>query len=477
MNINIKAGIAAIVILTILFIFDSNVRSENLEPSSSAAAIESESDQTKEEAIELASADTTEPAQTPAATDNPAETPVPNLWHQEELTGDWGGARTKWKEKGFDAEIALNQFYQGVASGGVQTGSEYNGTFATTFKFDFGKMMGWKFWSAEFQTITRFGGPVVGGVGSLTIVNTDVVIPAADDTVFAITALNFTKLFPINLQEGKLIALSFGRFNMVDLIDEDFFAGGGTERFFNIAQIGPLTVLRQVPLITNLVNVAYIKGGEPFLTLAVLDPNDYSTTSGIPELFQDGVTFAPSVTFPAKYFGKSAKHTIGGAITTKAYTPFDAIRQGIIPGPPIHPVEPKRGSYSINYVFRQYIVERAPRDGWGFFTQFSFADQDTSPITVFWDAGLGGNGLFAGRPNDEFGIAYAYTDLSEVLKDNLDLLPFNGRRLRPEHQLEVFYNLHMTPWLKLTGDLQIIRPNRPVADTAIVPGARLEIVF
>ena len=104
------------------------------------------------------------------------------------------------------------------------------------------------------------------------------------------------------------------------------------------------------------------------------------------------------------------------------------------------------------------------------------ADRATSPITTFFDLGLGGNGLFAGRPRDEFGVAYAYTDLSEVLKDNLDLLPL-GNRLQVEHQLELFYNLHLTPWLQLTGDLQILRPNRPAVDTAIVPAVRLRVVF
>ena len=53
----------------------------------------------------------------------------------------------------------------------------------------------------------------------------------------------------------------------------------------------------------------------------------------------------------------------------------------------------------------------------------SFADQDTSPITRFLNVGVGGNGLLAQRSQDEFGIAYAYTDLSDELKDNLDLLP------------------------------------------------------
>src|SRR5262249_54469107 len=151
---------------------------------------------------------------------------------------------------------------------------------------------------------------------------------------------------------------------------------------------------------------------------------------GIDDLFADGVTFSPTFFFPTKYFGKTAKHSFGGAITTKAYTPFDAIRQVVIPGPPINPIQPKRGSWSVNYDFRQYIVEREKRDGWGFFGQVSFADKATSPIARFFDLGIGGNGLFQSRRTDDFGVAYAYTDLSKALKDNIDLLTQGGRRPR-----------------------------------------------
>src|SRR6185436_16324545 len=171
-----------------------------------------------------------------------------------------------------------------------------------------------------------------------------------------VTNARFSSFVEENLQEGKLFALSFGRFNLLDTLQEDFFAGGGTERFLNIAQIGPLTVLRQVPLITNAGSIAYIRGGEPFITFALMDPNDHSTDPGLSDLFADGVTFSPGINFPATYRGKTAKHSLGGAITTKAYTPFDAIRQAIIPGPPIDPVEPQRGSWSVNYVFRQHFV-------------------------------------------------------------------------------------------------------------------------
>jgi len=406
-----------------------------------------------------------------------ATTPEPDFWHQEEMTGNWGGIRSRWKEKGFETEFKLTQFYQGTTRGGLRRDTEYNGKLQTVFKFDLGKLAGWKYWHAEIRTETRFGGPPVGGTGAINFVNTTAIIPGADNTVFSITAVNFTRLFPIDLKKGDLIAVAAGRFNLVDLADEDFFGGGGTERFFNVAQIGPLTVLRQVPLITNAVSFAYVRHGEPFITFAVMDPNDYSVEPGLDKLFQDGVTFAPGINFSAKYFGKSAKHSFGGAVTTKKYTPFDAIKQIVIPGPSVNPVEPKRGSWSVNYIFRQYIIERGRRDGWGFFGQVAFADKATSPVTRFLNLGLGGNGLFKSRTRDEFGIAYAFTDLSRVLKDNLDLLPLGGRRLRPEHQVEMFYNLHLTPWLRLTGDLQIIRPVRPIADTAIIPGARLELIF
>jgi porin len=396
--------------------------------------------------------------------------------NQDGLTGDWAGARTYAKDKGFELASSLTQFYQGVSSGGTRTSSEYNGTAQALLKFDLGKLAGWEYWSTEAKTEVRFGGPLITSTGTISPVNTAAIVPGADGTVFSVTAVNVTKLFPINLKEGRLFALSFGRYNLVDLIDEDFFAGGGSERFFNLSQIGPLTVLRQVPLVTNAVNLAYIRSAEPFITFSLMDPNDHSTDPGLSDLFADGVTFAPGISVPAKYFGKTAKHSFGAAITTKAYTPFDAIRQAIIPGPAINPVEPQRGSWSVNYVFRQYLVERAARDGWGLFGQVSFADQATSPVTTFFDVGLGGNGLIRSRPRDEFGLSYAYTDLSEELKSNLALPPIGGQ-LQVEHQVEMFYNLHLTPWFQLTADLQILRPNRPVADTAVVPAVRLRVVF
>jgi carbohydrate-selective porin OprB len=82
----------------------------------------------------------------------PPAPPAPTgLVEREELTGDWGGTRTRWKDKGVTVDSSLTQFYQGVASGGTNTSSEYNGTAQTKLEFDFGKLAGWQWWSAEIK--------------------------------------------------------------------------------------------------------------------------------------------------------------------------------------------------------------------------------------------------------------------------------------------------------------------------------------
>lgn len=392
------------------------------------------------------------------------------------MTGDWLGARARWKERGVDMQFTLAGFVQGVASGGLKHSTVLNGKFDTKFDVDFEKLWGWKHWSAQAKTECRFGAPLLGGTGAINTVNTDVTVPASRGSVFAITALNFTRVFPLNAQKGDEILVSFGRYNTLD-IQEKFFGGAGLEKFFNAAHIGPMTGLRQVPNVTNGAGVEYIRNGESFIAFGVLDPNDVSTTLGLDHLFSDGVTLAPVINLPSRWFGKTGKHSLSYTVTTKRYTPFDAIKQIVSPGPPLNPIEPKGGSFSISYVGRQFVVERDKDDGWGVFTQVSIADKDTSPVTRFFDIGLGGNGLFKARRQDDFGMAYGYTGLSTVLTNNLNLATLGNVRPHAEHQFEGFYNLHITPWLRLTADIQIIRPVVRRADTAVIPGARLEMIF
>jgi len=118
----------------------------------------------------LSPAAPTEPATESKASDQPASpapAPAPDFWNQDTLTGDWSGTRSKWKEKGVELDFAFTQFLQGVAAGGIETGAAGTGRFQSAFKFDLGKIAGWKFWSLDLKTETRFGGPLLGGTGTI----------------------------------------------------------------------------------------------------------------------------------------------------------------------------------------------------------------------------------------------------------------------------------------------------------------------
>src|SRR6476619_2275542 len=135
-QLKIKATIGATIFMTALFGCANQVYAQEPTPSPSPA--------TREAAATNASG-AAEDAPKVAAT-TPA--PEPDFWHRETMTGDWGGTRSRWKEKGIDLEFKLTNFYQGIASGGTNDNSEYTGKFETTWKFDLGKVAGWKYWSS-----------------------------------------------------------------------------------------------------------------------------------------------------------------------------------------------------------------------------------------------------------------------------------------------------------------------------------------
>jgi carbohydrate-selective porin OprB len=153
--------------------------------------------------------------------------------HREELTGDWGGTRGRWKEKGVELEFKLTQFYQGVAAGGLETGSEYNGKFETNFKFDFRKTLGLEFLVGTNKNRNEIRRSVSGGNGfDQSGQHRGGHTRARMAASFSITSFNVTKMWPIDLPKGELIAVSVGRFNTLDLVDEDFLPEPVQNAFF-----------------------------------------------------------------------------------------------------------------------------------------------------------------------------------------------------------------------------------------------------
>lgn len=418
------------------------------------------------------------PAQAaPASTD---------YWSQPYLTGDWEGARSRWKEKGVDLQFRLTQGYQVRATDSILQGDAdgfYAGKFDTNFIFDLTKL-GWiKGMTVQMKTETRFG-RVAGG--SLAIIPHTAygLTPLPTGTAFSITALNFTQLIPLDLKKGNLLAFGAGKYYSLDNSKEPFNSGSGHSMFMNTAFNAAPATGQLVPTITNGATFAWIKGGNPFITAAVFDATGSPTKPGLRKLGSRGVTFVSGINLYSKFGGKSGKHSFSGAVTTRTKTPFDRIVEVVIPGFPPELMTRKKGSWTLTYAFYQYLVERPVQDGekkgWGVFGYAQKADNTTNPLSLLATVGVGGNGLFKGRARsrDRFGIGYAYVGISSVLKREIrPIVPIPGVKLENEHIFETFYNFSITPFLSLTGNLQVVDPTVNIAKTAIIPGARLVINF
>lgn len=145
MNLKIKASAVTTTLLSAMFMFESEVYSQDPTTSPTPSAREAVSNKRK-------SGGENESQGGAAA---PAPTPEPDFWTRETMTGDWGGTRSRWKEKGVELEFKQSNFVQGVASGGIRESSLYNGKFEMTWKFDLAKVVGWKWWSSEIKSEVR----------------------------------------------------------------------------------------------------------------------------------------------------------------------------------------------------------------------------------------------------------------------------------------------------------------------------------
>jgi porin len=92
-----------------------------------------------------------------------------------------------------------------------------------------------------------------------------------------------------------------------------------------------------------------------------------------------------------------------------------------------------------------------------------------------WSAsvGISGTSPLSGRTLDTFGVGYYFLGVSDVLKQDVR----QSAPLRNDHGVELFYNAAITPWIHISPDLQVIDPFEKKADTALVVGLRMSIVF
>jgi porin len=420
-----------------------------------------------------------EPVASPApetAVENPL---AGDFWSRLKLTGDWGGARSALAERGMTIDIYNTNFYQGLTSGGRRQGFDFGGRVDYLFHGDGEKMGLWQGLFIDLHAETRYGRDINRNSGLIAPPNLAMNFPAAGSNITSITGLKLTQAL------SEQFAVYAGKLNTLDAFPLRFNPAGTTGLpFLGGFQTSPLVfnpiAARTVPYSAAGAGFAILKDREPLFSMTVLDPEERAT-AGVENLFNRGVTLIPDLILQGKAFGRPAFLNIGGTYSTASYrtldptTYLDLFRAGQLGAALANGGPTVRDSWSIyaNGYQALWVDPCDEKRNWGLFAVGGISDGNPNPIHYNFSVGVGGRSMIPGRQLDTFGVGYYYLSLSDQLKRlTRPILP-----LQDEYGVELFYNLAVTPWCRLTPNLTIARPAENRLDTSIMTGVRLQLAF
>jgi porin len=230
------------------------------------------------------------------------------------------------------------------------------------------------------------------------------------------------------------------------------------------------------------------------------DPDGAATTTGFNTTFhgRDWYTVGQEFDFTIKPFGKIGHQRFGWFWTSRDFPELGGDSRILFPGvlgprllPPLllprwaralrlgsdvysisHP-KTSSDTWGLWYNFDQFLWTEAgdPEQGVGVFGRFGYGGEPNI-FEQFYSFGVSGKGSIPDRDRDTWGVGYYHANINDVTLSALNL--------HSEQGVELYYNIEIAPWFRVTPDLQvIINPgggfqNR---DVAIVYGIRAQMSF
>ena len=427
-------------------------------------------------------------AQAFAAEAMPAPNYAGDFLTRSTLTGDWGGLRNDWAKKGVTFDMSLTQTGMSVISGGTHHGWEYSGRGDLTLNIDTQKL---GLWPGGFITVEvegNYNRSINLETGAMLPVNTNQIFPTMGSDQLNIPNVSIMQFFShyFGVFAGKLATITSHSGDM-----NEFAHGKGDTQFLNLAlNINPAVSLT-VPYSTLGAGVIILPTKNPaeaVINMMAYDGNGEAESSGFDTIFKSNTNYAIEGRVRTDFLGLTGHQLAGVTYSTRSFASLDQDLHFIIENGAI---EQEDSSWSFHYNFDQYLYEpkKGSGQGIGIFGRFGASDGDPNPVHYFYSLGIGGKGVL-GRPLDQFGIGYYYMDISNPKFTG----PVETREfLRDEYGVEAYYSFAITPWMKLTPDIQVVRGAQketvkveslphPVihkedVKTATVVGLRLQMIF
>jgi len=404
-----------------------------------------------------------------------------SLLEQSSLTDTPDGPKEQLRKIGIMPEAWVTQFAQGQPEGDGSKAWRYGGRFDAFLKMDPEKLGLWPGFHVNLQYEHYIGQNINRRDFALVPVNTALAYVERDGYHSALS-------LSVTQELGESVSVSAGKFNMMTLASKTpLIGGGGIDTFMNRAFALPSTGVAYTALRGNagdrvVISAPYILGGIVTLrtdpvdfALLIADPRSAIDPRVVEHPFEKGLAVGGAATLKTEIAGLRGFHTWRAAYSNARGFDLDDISD--LPRPAaLGGVRTKKGFWFTSYAIQQYLVqsEGNPAVGWGLFALATLSDGNPSPVKWSVLAGLGGNNLMEGRENDRWGFGYFHFGFTEPLLGGLASLGVNRR---DESGFEAFYNLAITPWLRLSGDLQVIAPWNPSASQATYAALRLQTKF
>jgi len=392
------------------------------------------------------------------------------------------GPKDQLRRIGITPDVWVTQIYQGQPGGDASKTWAYGGKVDGFLKIDAEKLGLWSGLRVNVQYEHYFGENINRQDFALIPVNTAQAY-LGEGTYHSALSISVTQ------DLGEHVSVSAGKFNMMTLASRTpLIGGGGVDTFMNRALALPstgvaYTAARGGAADRVVISAPYLIGGlvtiktEPvILTLGVLDPRSAENPRVIERPFERGVAAGASATVPTEIFGLRGFHTFRAAYSDARGIDLDEIAQIRPPSLIGGSVVTKKGYCFGSYAIQQNFFQSAanPAVGWGLFGLAAMSDGNPTPVKWNMLVGLAGNNLLEGRENDRWGVGFFHYGVTEPVLAGLNTLGFARRG---EGGVEGFYNLAITPWLRLSADLQIIDPWNPGKQRETVAALRLQTKF
>ena len=425
------------------------------------------------------------------------------VWTRDTLTGDWGGARTRLSEQGFDVGLDYIGEFLANTSGGVRRGALYQGLLKTALDFDVDKMGGWKggrfrasgLWIHGTEPNSR--GDIAGMTGTAYL------------EVSGISAFDTHRLYELWFEQSFLddkLSIRAGQL----ALDEEFVASGYGSLFLNAASGWPVFLSATTPAggpgypVAGTGARVRVQPGERLSFMAAVmegDVGDQTSVNRTGTQFRLAGDEGVLALFEAAWRlnqekdakGLPGTYKIGGWYHSGRFDDlgFDTVGVSLAASAGI-PLS-HRGNGGIHLDIDQMVLREkdGADEGLGVHCRIApWLANHRNPVDLYVAGGLHYKGLLPGRDEDLFGVEAHYARVSGAVRDlqraaNAIAAAGGTPILDPgpipdyEMAVEVTYRIVLVPWWSVQPDFQyIFHPGGSTAlRDAIVVGLRTQIAF